>query len=177
MVQPEAGEITASRRSLARAAIVAGSALALAGAGPPSPRSTTAQEAGTPPVGEIGRVDMPAWSFALTAYQDPYAGVVQQPAEPPPGTRYVAAEVVIDNASTQPLAFSPGDVNVRSVDGVTYRGGSAYGSEPFIGPRNLNGGERSRGWVWFVVAAEAQLAEIVYLPEAPQLRIPVSPSD
>ncbi|MGH2557624.1 MAG: hypothetical protein ACRDJH_01060 [Thermomicrobiales bacterium] len=179
MAQPIADGIgiTTSRRGLARAAVVAGSGLALAGVGSVArltgPAAVSAQDAGTPEAGELGRAGMPAWFFAVVVYQDPYPGVVQQPAEPPPGSRYVAAEVVIDNAADQPLAFSPGDVTVRSADGVAYRGGSAYGAEPFIGPRNLNGGERSRGWIWFTVAAEAALVEIAYVPEAPRLRLPL----
>lgn len=167
MVRPRAGGVTTSRRSFARVAAVAGSGLALRVAG------AAAQGAGTPEPGELGRAAMPAWFFVVAAYQDPYPGVVQQPAEPPVGTRYVAADVVIDNASSQPLAYSPGDLHVRAADGVSYRGGSAYGTEPFIGPRILNGGERSRGWVWFIVAADADLVEIVYLPDAPQLRVPL----
>jgi hypothetical protein len=177
MTQPIADGITTSRRGLARAALVAGSGLALAGVGTTTrlsgPAAAAAQDAATPVAGELGRAGMPAWFFAIVAYQDPYPGVVQQPEEPPPGTRYVAAEVVIDNAADQPLAFSPGDVTVRSADGLAYRGGSAYGAEPFIGPRNLNGGERSRGWIWFVVAADATLVEMAYVPEPPQMRLPI----
>ncbi|MGH2531876.1 MAG: hypothetical protein ACRDJW_06165 [Thermomicrobiales bacterium] len=177
MTQPLAEGITASRRGVARAALVAGAGIALAGADSVArlsgPAAASAQGVGTPEAGELGRAGMPAWFFAVVAYQDPYPGVVQQPAEPPPGTRYVATEVVIDNAADQPLAFSPGDVTVHSADGVAYRGGSAYGAEPFIGPRNLNGGERSRGWIWFIVETDAALVEIAYTPDSPRLRLPL----
>jgi hypothetical protein len=40
-----------------------------------------------------------------------------------------------------------------------------------LNARNLNGGERSRGWVWFTVAAEARITSLVYIAPAPQFRI------
>ena len=71
------------------------------------------------------------------------------------------------------LAFTPIDIRLRSADGVEYRGGSAIGMEPTINPRNLNPGERSRGWVWFTVPEGTTASEIVYIAPQPQFRITI----
>ncbi|HET9661334.1 MAG TPA: DUF4352 domain-containing protein [Thermomicrobiales bacterium] len=113
----------------------------------------------------------PDWSFVLHGYQDDYAGEIQAPQERPAGMRFAAAEVEIINDSDQPLAFTPIDIRLRSADGVEYRGGSAIGMEPTANPRNLNPGERSRGWVWFTVPDAVSASEIVYFAPQPQFRI------
>jgi hypothetical protein len=159
-----------SRRRLLGATAIAG-ALGVSGR---SWAVATAQD-GPTPTAEIGAAAMPSWAFRLLALQDPYPGQVQVPASPPPGTRYVAAEVVVDNGADQPLAFTPSDVRLRDATGVEYRGGTAIGTEPAINVRNLNGGERSRGWVWFTVAVGAELVDVVYVAPPPQLRIPLPP--
>ena len=121
--------------------------------------------------GLIGQADMPRWRFSVYQFQDPYPGEIQVPQEAPPGTRYLAAEVGIDNESDQPLNFTPADIRLRDTTGVEYRGGTALGTEPAISPRNMNVSERSRGWVWFTVAAESQLVGLVYVAPQPQLRV------
>jgi hypothetical protein len=113
----------------------------------------------------------PDWSFGLLSVQDPYTGTIQVPPMAAPGTRYVAAEVEIDNASDQPLAFTPAEIRIRDESGTDFRGGSALGTEPSINQRNLNGGERSRGWVWFTVPTGSKLVEIVYVGPQPHFRI------
>ena len=115
----------------------------------------------------------PNWSFVLHSYQDDYSGEIQAPQERPAGMRFAAAEVEIIDDSDQPLAFTPIDVRLRSVDGIEYRGGSAIGMEPTINPRNLNPGERSRGWVWFTVPEGTTASEIVYIAPQPQFRITI----
>jgi len=117
-------------------------------------------------------VSTPSWLFGVDAVQDPYPGTMQAPAEAPPGTRVIAVEVEISNDSDQALAFTTLDVRLRDQTGMEYRGGGAIGSEPMINPRNLNPGERSRGWVWFIVPAEAVPVEVVYVAPPPQLRVP-----
>jgi hypothetical protein len=107
----------------------------------------------------------------LHSFADDYAGEIQAPQERPTGMRFAAAEVEIINDSDQPLAFTPIDVRLRSADGIEYRGGSAIGMEPTVNPRNLNPGERSRGWVWFTVPDNAVASEIVYIAPQPQFRI------
>jgi hypothetical protein len=136
---------------------------------------TAVQPGATPsPSASLGRVGMPAWWLTVETFQDPYAGVIQQPAQPPPGTRYLAAEVVIENASNQALNFTPADVRLRDATGQEFRGGTAVGTEPFIAPRNLNGGERSRGWVWFTAPADAKIVEIAYVAPPAELRVTLS---
>jgi len=123
------------------------------------------------PVAEANRVAPPAWFLTLHQLQDPYPGVIQAPAQPPAGTRYVAAEVQIDNDSDQALDFSPADIRLTDESGFEYRGGTAIGTEPMLNARNLNGGERSRGWVWFTVTAEARLVGLVYAAPGPVYRV------
>jgi hypothetical protein len=118
-------------------------------------------------------VGAPVWYFAVRALEDPYPGQIQAPKDPPPGTRYVAAEVEVINDSDQSLNFTPLDIRLRDEAGTEYRGGSAIGSEPTINPRNLIPGERSRGWVWFIVPTDARPVEVVYIGPPPQFRVPL----
>lgn len=157
-----------SRRQFLRAT-AAGTAIPLTG---PSGRAVAG---GLTPEAEeeTGRVDAPAWGFVLHAVNDPYVGEMQAPKEPPPGTRYVAAEVEIINDADQALNVTPLDVRLRDEAGTEYRGGGAIGSEPMLNPRNLNPGERSRGWVWFILPEEAMPVEIVYVAPPPQFRVPL----
>ncbi len=113
----------------------------------------------------------PNWTFSVFRFQDPYAGAIQVPQEQPPGMRFTGAEVEIVNGSDQGLAFTPIDLRLRTLDGIEYRGGSAIGTDPTINPRNLNPGERSRGWVLFTVPAESEADELVYLAPQSQFRI------
>lgn len=117
------------------------------------------------------RATAPEWAFGIISVQDPYTGTIQVPQTAPAGTRYVGAEVEIDNSSDQPLAFTPAEIRMRDETGTDFRGGSALGTEPSINQRNLNGGERSRGWVWFTIPTETKLVEIVYVGPQPQFRI------
>lgn len=123
------------------------------------------------PTDDEHHVAAPNWTFGLLNVQDPYEGTIQMPQTAPAGTRYVAAEVEIDNASDQPLAFTPAEIRMRDDSGTDYRGGSALGTEPSINQRNLNGGERSRGWVWFTIPTGTRLVEIVYVGPQPQFRL------
>jgi hypothetical protein len=125
----------------------------------------------TPAAVGVRTAGAPDWSFVLHGYQDDYSGEIQAPQERPSGMRFAAAEIEIINDSDQPLAFTPIDIRLRSADGVEYRGGSAIGMEPTANPRNLNPGERSRGWVWFTVPDGAAASEIVYVAPQPQFRI------
>jgi hypothetical protein len=155
-----------SRRRLLGAAALALPALALANTGD----GEVAAQA-TPTDDGVQRVSAPAWTFGVVQVQDPYPGTMQFPQTPLPGTRYVAAEVEIDNASNLPLAFTPAEVRLRDEAGTDYRGGSALGTEPSISPRNLNGGERSRGWVWFTIPANTRPVQLVYVGPQPEFRI------
>lgn len=154
-----------TRRSLLAAAI--------AGAAAPIPVAARQAEA-TPAGRGDRRVTAPAWVFELHAVQDPYAGTMQVPEEVPAGSRTIAIEVEITNDSDQPLAFTPIDVRLRDAAGVAYRGGAAIGTEPMINPRNLNPGERSRGWVWYIVPEATELVEVAWVAPPPEFSVSLS---
>jgi len=141
--------------------------LAAAHPGAP-PRDALARQSTPDP--SMGRIGPPQWFLTLITLQDPYQGVIQAPAEPPANTRYIAAELQIDNDSDQALNFTPTDIRLRDEAGFEYRGGTAIGQEPMLNARNLNAGERSRGWVWFTVAIDVRLVELIYVAPAPVYR-------
>jgi hypothetical protein len=166
---PHDRDARANRRRFVGATVLAGTALTRGGPTFAAPPASSRQ--GTPEQEPIGRVEAPAWALTVFVVQDPYQGQIQQPATQPPGTRYVAAEVKIDNASDQPLNFSPAEIRLRDAVGTEYRGGSAIGTEPFLSIRNLNGGERSHGWVWFTVPQLAEIVELAYYGPPPVFRV------
>jgi hypothetical protein len=131
----------------------------------------SAQTPGAQPGTE--RVAAPSWFFVVHGIQDPYTGQMQVPQAIPLGMRYAAAEVEIVNDADQSLSFTPLDIRLRDDAGVEYRGGSAIGGEPMINPRNLNPGERSRGWVWFTLPEASNVVEIAYVGPQPQFRVPL----
>ena len=141
----------------------ASAAVAMAQGATPEPHSDDA----------VGSATAPEWTVSVAALQDPYAGQIQAPENPPAGVRFIAAEIVIDNASDQALNFTPADIRLVDGTGIEYRGGAAAGTEPFLGVRNLNGGDRSRGWVWFMVPENAGIAELIYVAPTPLFRIPL----
>lgn len=156
------------RRKLFRAAAV-GTASSLTAAS----IEGAAMTATPAPEQSEGRVEAPSWIFQVHLVQDPYSGEMQLPQELQPGTRYVGAEVEVINDADQPLNFTPIDIRLRDGAGVEHRGGQAIGTEPMINPRNLNPGERSRGWVWFVLPQEAEPVEMIYVAPSPQFRVPL----
>ena len=132
------------------------------------------QQTATPTPGSQ-LVSGPTWNFILFTFQDPFTGQVTRPETPPPGTRYVAADVAIDNASDQSLNFwTLGAVRLRDSAGVEYEAGSTVGTEPRLSTQNLAGGERARGWVWFTVPADARLTTLVFIGPAPEFRFSLS---
>jgi Domain of unknown function (DUF4352) len=120
----------------------------------------------------VGQAKMPNWVFTVQVFQDPYAGVLTRPAEPEAGIRYVAAEIVIENRSDQPLEFTASDVRLRDEQGVEYTANTAVlGEEPKLVSQNLPDGERTRGWVWFTVPEGTAITEVRFVPAPPQLRV------
>jgi hypothetical protein len=162
--------IRANRRAILWATAAGAAGVAPVGA---AQQSATPAPATPEPVGGPATAEPPAWLFVVHLAHDPYAGTIQVPQELPDGTRPVAVEVEIVNDSDQALAFTPIDVRLRDAAGIDYRGGGAIGTEPTINPRNLNPGERSRGWVWFIVPEDAVPVEIVYVAPQPQFRVPL----
>lgn len=161
--------VSASRRSLLAGAVIA----AASGAMTRSPALATRQEATPEGWSPYPLAEAPAWSFAAHTVQDPYAGTMQVPAQIPAGTRVIAIEIEVTNDATQALDFTPIDVRLRDDTGQEFRGGAAIGTEPMISPRNLNPGERSRGWTWFIVPEATVPVEVVYVAPQPQFRVPL----
>jgi hypothetical protein len=157
----------ASRRT-----VVTGVITAAAAAATRAP-ALAARQVATPGWSPYPVAGAPAWTFAVHTVEEPYTGTMQVPAEIANGSRVVAIEVEITNEADQALNFTPVDVRLRDDTGQEYRGGAAIGTEPMISPRNLNPGERSRGWVWFVVPEATIPVEIVYVAPQPQFRIPL----
>lgn len=122
----------------------------------------------------VGQAEAPAWTFTVLVVQDPYTGEITRPSEPKPGTRFVAAEVVITNGSDQPLDFSTSDVELRDADGVSYSAGAATGSEPKLVSQNLPDHERTRGWVWYAVPENVDIAELRFAGPSPIFRVPIA---
>jgi hypothetical protein len=178
--------LKSSRRQLvARAALAAPVAGLLAthasasgGGGHDGPGAVLAPANATPTAaaptsvpGSVGEVMAPDWRFTVTQFHDPYEGAVSRPAEPDPDTRYVGAEVTISNESDQPLSFSASDVRLKETTGFEYNAGSVLGEEPKLVSQNLPDGERTRGWVWFMVPKKATFSELRFIGPAPIFRV------
>lgn len=148
-------------------------AIATVAAAIPADRMLAQSATATPDESIVGRADAPAWSFQVNQVQDPYGGTLQVPAERPAGNRVVAIEVEVANDSDQGLDFTPVDIRLRDEAGQEHRGGAAIGTEPMINPRNLNPGERSAGWVWFIVPEGTVATGIVYVAPQPQFRVTI----
>jgi hypothetical protein len=118
------------------------------------------------------QVDAPAWSFALNSLDDPFTGKLVFP-KVSADNRVVRAEVIVINASDQPLDVQIAKVHLVDTEGIEYSAGNAQGSDPSLVSQTLPNGERSRGFVWFVIPADAELAQIKFIAPAPQLRIPI----
>lgn len=164
-----------TRRRLLRSAALVGPGLALGGrnsehvaAGVAVTQDATPEE---PHV--YAHVGAPAWSFTVHDYQDPYSGEVTRPEEPQPGTRYIGADVQIDNESDQLLSFERDKVRLYDDSGYEYKAGNTFGDAPALDGRTLNPGERARGWVWYTVSEESQISELVFFASSPQFRVPI----
>jgi hypothetical protein len=120
-----------------------------------------------------GEASMPDWGFVVRSYIDPFQGKLQFPEGIPSDRRVVQVEVVIVNASDQPLSFKASDVHLMDNDGIEYAAGNAAGFEPKLVSQDLPDGERTRGSVWFVVPESAQMAEVKFFAPPPQLRVKI----
>jgi len=157
-----------NRRHIVRTAALSGTALAVAGLGATSGIPVRASIQATPTTDPIETVNPPQWVYRVFGYQDPYRGNATR--DPLPGTRWVAAEVGVNNESDQPLSLSTSDLRVRLSSGLEVRAGEIAGTEPRLNPRNLNAGENARGWVWFLVEEGVDVQQLVYVADAPEFR-------
>jgi hypothetical protein len=164
-----------SRRAFVSGAIATAAIGTFAGQSTPALAVAAAMQGpATPDADAAARVEAPRWAFQVQEVQDPYTGTLQVPQDAPAGSRVVAIEIEVTNDADQSLNFTPIDVRLRDMNGTEHRGGAAIGAEPMINPRNLNPGERSRGWVWFIIPLDTVLAEVVYVAPQPQFRVPLS---
>jgi hypothetical protein len=128
---------------------------------------------GTPGTGqEVHReATMPDWRFAIVAIQDPYEPAGTSNQESPAGMRMVAYQVILTNNSAESMDFSISDVRLRDIDGFEYRAGERIGDEPRLSSQNLPGGDRIRGWVWYLIPEGTTPTSIVLVAPGPRLRI------
>jgi len=130
---------------------------------------------GTSVSGQEGSVTAtsPTWGLVVHGLYDPYTGELAKPAEPPPGKRIVGAEVEIINDGPGALSYAANPITLRDAAGMDYPGGQVVGREPGLRPRTLGPGEHARGWVWYAVPADAQLAELVLVVTPAETRLPL----
>jgi hypothetical protein len=121
----------------------------------------------------VGSAQSPAWTFTVVSFQDPYTGEITRPQEPDPGTRYVSAQVIIANGSTEPLEFEIADVHLVDENGDEYPAGAVLGSEPKLVTQNLPDGERTRGWVWYEVPTGVNVTELRFYGPRPVFKVAV----
>lgn len=128
-----------------------------------------------PAEGEVvGEALAPAWRFAVSIFEDPYRGTIESPVDPPPGTRFVGAEVVITNDSDQPLEFAVNGVRLQDNRGFQYPAGDVIGTEPRLVSQNLPDRERTRGWVWFLLPVDAEPFQMAFNGPPPSFRVPLA---
>lgn len=169
----EQNVVQTNRRRLLGAGVAGGTALAFLSAS-----RAAAQDEATPrpEQAEVGRINGMPWVFVLLTYQDPYEGTLLAPELPDPDARYIGTEIEIVNGSEEALDFEPYEVRLVDANGVQLRSGGVVGSDPRINPLNLVSGERARGWIYFAVALDAELDELLYIAPPPQFRVSVAES-
>jgi hypothetical protein len=133
----------------------------------------TTSGADTPVSGEeIHReVTMPDWRFAVVAIRDPYQPADSNSQQIPAGMRMVAYQIILTNNSVESLDFGISDIRLRDIDGFEYRAGERIGDEPRLSSQNLPGGDRIRGWVWYLIPENTTPTSIVLVAPEPRLRI------
>lgn len=117
-------------------------------------------------------VKLPDIEFVVYQVQDPYHGVISQPAKLDPEKRYVGAEISIVNRSHFPVSVSLNNVRLRDADGQEYAAGGVLGEDIRLNGRTLAELDLARGWVWFALPLDAQIAQIVFIPSTLEMRIP-----
>ena len=101
--------------------------------------------------------------------QDPFTEF--EPAYPPgEGTRFVMLQPVFENSGTLPYWAEPYDLYLRDGMGrlftTTTINRPAGFSVPLLESQTLSPGDRISGYVGYVVPADAQLADVLYIPES-----------
>jgi hypothetical protein len=163
-----------TRRGAITALVLAGAAPIVASAQESTiPATPGAATPVTSDVEAVGEATMPDWRLVVLDVVDPYGGTLTKPDGIPANTRVIALQVILENASDQPLEFMVTDFRLRDIDGQEYRAGDYLGTEPRVVSQNLPDGERTRGWVWFGIPESAQAASMVFIAPPPILRVPL----
>jgi len=106
-------------------------------------------------------------ALAVTDLVDPFEEYSEF-TEPDEGTRFVLVTVEVENTGERPFEFSPYDIFLRDTLGRTY--GSTFISveddfeeeNPTLEDRNMSSGETHSGVLYFVVAEDAELSDVLY---------------
>jgi hypothetical protein len=111
-------------------------------------------------------------TVTVRALQDPYTAF--EPTRPPAeGTRYVLATVVFQAAIDQQLGFDPWQIMLQDTDGYLVRPTGvprpATDVVPDLQGQVLAPDDRSSGYVGYDIAADRQIAAIVWSPEGGRL--------
>ena len=106
-------------------------------------------------------------ALAVTDILDPFEDYSEF-TEPDEGTRFVVVEVEVENTGERPFDFNPRDIFVRDTLGRTY--GSTFISvdDDFeeenleLEDRNMSDGETHSGVLYFVIAEDAELSDVLF---------------
>lgn len=106
-------------------------------------------------------------TITVTDLQDPFEEYSEF-SEPEEGTRFVMAQIEVENTGERPFEFSEYDVYVRDTLGRTY--GSTYVApeddfeeeNPPLEGANMGSGDSISGAIYFVVFEDADLSDILY---------------
>ncbi len=101
------------------------------------------------------QVGLATWKLRILGHTDPFTD-----ATPPPGSRYVAVEVWIENGALEPQTVEPDAFLVYDRDARGSRPLSLAGFEEFA--PTLAGGEAATGEFVFEVADDAMLSYLVF---------------
>ncbi len=121
-------------------------------------------------------------TITVTDIQDPFEEYSEF-SEPEEGTRFVMAQIEIENTGERPFEFSEYDVYVRDTLGRTY--GSTFISpeegfeedNPPLEGSNMGSGDTISGALYFVVFEDAELSDILYQSTANDTSVLVSIAD
>ena len=106
-------------------------------------------------------------TLTVTDIQDPFEEYSEF-SEPEEGTRFVMAQIEVENTGERPFEFSEFDVYVRDTLGRTY--GSTFVSpeegfeeeNPPLEGSNMGSGDTISGALYFVVIEDADLSDVLY---------------
>lgn len=125
----------------------------------------------TPVIGKVGeRVISRGLAVTIAQVIDPLPR--GQYNTPKPGFRWVAFDVIVENAGSSPLDYNPYFARLKTVDNREYTFGiSSPDLKPLLQYGTHQPGESSRGWIGFEIQEDAQLASLSYTPGGSNPRV------